>query len=289
MLALEVRDCQSSSAWLCRVLDWVSEKIDAFVIGERIATSRYDDVANNVADLRGKSGKRRRVDPDVVAQAEHDIAEGMSRSLRDTSRQKQRFSLRTAGRRADMNLLACQSAARACFAGENRLSIAFDGTDLGGEGPLGTCIYSCRKRKFSWLIPKVGRFLRRGAQPPMDGAFSQSSASHHSDINQSSVSHQSVISQSSAGRELQQRLHEETEGPVAHTEGGALLCRWEGIRGARPPTDNTLSQSSANHHPGVNQTSVVHQSATSQPSAGRGAQPPTLRNKHSILQKTSTE
>ena len=35
MLALEekIRDCQSSSAWLCRVLDWVSEKIGACVIG----------------------------------------------------------------------------------------------------------------------------------------------------------------------------------------------------------------------------------------------------------------
>ena len=131
--------------------------------------------------------------------------------------------------------------------------------------------------------------LKRFSAGCHQSVISQSSVSHQSVITQSSVSHHSVITQSSAGRELQQRLHQETEGPVVHTEGGARLCRWEGIRGARPPTDNTLSQSSASHHPGVNQAPVVHQSATSQPSAGRGAQPPTLRNKHSILQKTSTE
>ena len=91
------------------------------MIGESIATSRYDDVAKGVADLRGKSGKRRRVDPDALAQAEADIAEGMSRSLRDTSRQKQRFSF---ARRADTNLFACKSATRACFANENIVSIA---------------------------------------------------------------------------------------------------------------------------------------------------------------------
>ncbi len=101
-------------------------------------------------------------------------------------------------------------------------------------------------------------------------AITQSSLSHRSVITQSSVSHRAAIGQSSVshqrGASSSSGSHQETEGPVAHTEGGAFWCRWEGIRGARPPTDNTLSQSSASHHPGVNQTSVVHLSATSQPS-----------------------
>ena len=160
MLALEekIRDCQSSSAWLRRVLACVSEKIEACVIAESIATSRYYDIPMEFVDPRGTSGKRRRVDPDVMAQAEGDIVEGASRSLQDTSRQTKRFSLRTAARRADWNLLACKSATRACSAGENRVSIAFDATDLGCEGTLGTCIYSTRKRKASWLIPNAVRF-----------------------------------------------------------------------------------------------------------------------------------
>ena len=156
-----MRDCQSSSAWLRRVLACVAETIEACVIAGSIATSRYDNIPKDCADPRGKSGKRRRVDPDVMAQAEGDIVEGASRSLQDTSRQTKRFSLRTAARRADTNLLGCKAATRACFAGENRVSIAFDGTDLGCEGTLGTCIYSFRKRKSSWLIPKAGRFLLR--------------------------------------------------------------------------------------------------------------------------------
>ena len=161
MLALKekTRDCQSSSASLRSILAWVSEKIDACVIKKSIATSQYNDIPKDVADPRGKTGKRRRVDPDVMAQAEGDIVEGASRSLQDTSRQTKRFSLRTAARRADANLLGCKAATRACFAGVNRVSIAFDGTDLGCEGTLGTCIYSTRKRKASWLIPKVGRFF----------------------------------------------------------------------------------------------------------------------------------
>ena len=283
MLAQEekIRNCQSSSAWLRRVLACVSEKIEACVIAGSIATTRYDAIPKDFADPRGKSGKRRRVDADVMAQAEGDIVEGASRSLRDASRQTKRFSVRTAGRRADTNLLGCKAATRACFAGENRVSIAFDGTDLGCEGTLSTCIYSTRKRKASWLIPKAGRFFNRrwggirGAEPPTDGAFSPPSVSHQPVIIQASIGHRSAISQSSVchqrGASSSSGSHQETEGPVPRTEGGAFLCRWEGLRGARPPTDNTLSQSSASHHPGVNQTSVVHQSAISWPSAGRGA------------------
>ena len=269
MLALEVRDCQSSSAWLCRVLDWVSEKIDAFVIGESIATSRYDDVAKGVADLRGKSGNRRRVDPDALAQAEADIAEGMSRSLRDTSRQKQRFSLRTAGRRADTHLLACKSAARACFANENRVSIAFDGTELGCEGTLGTCIYSFRKRKFSWLIPKVGRFFASRSSTAhgwsLQSVISQSSASHHSGINQSSVSHQSVISGAGA--------------PAAAPRGNGRprgSYRRRGVFCAAGKASVELDRPriipSVSHQPIIIRALIRHQSFTSQPSAGRGAE-----------------
>ena len=69
-----------------------------------MATSRYDDIPKDFADPRGKSGKRRRVDPDVMAQAEGDIVAGASRSLQDTSRLTERFSLRTPARRADTNL-----------------------------------------------------------------------------------------------------------------------------------------------------------------------------------------
>ena len=216
MLAQEekIRDGQSSSAWLRRVLACVSERIEACVIEGSIATSRYDDIPKDVADPRGKSGKRRRVDPDVMAQAEGDIVEGASRSLQDASRQTKRFSLRTAARRADMNLLGCKAATRACFAGENRVSIAFDGTDLGCEGTLGTCIYSTRKRKASWLIPKAGRFfcVVGAASAELSRPRMGPSSDHQSVICQSSLRHQSVIGQpsvsrqSSAGRELQQRL-----------------------------------------------------------------------------------
>ena len=199
MLAQEekIRDCQNSSAWLRRILACASEKIEACVIEGSIATSRYDDIPKDVADPRGKSGKRRRVDPDVMAQAEGDIVEGASRSLQDASRQTKRFSLRTAARRADMNLLGCQAATRACFAGENRVSIAFDGTDLGCEGTLGTCIYSTRKRKASWLIPKAGRFFCAAgkASVELDRPRIIPSVSHQPIIIRALIRHQSFTSQ----------------------------------------------------------------------------------------------
>ena len=88
MLALETKiRFQSASARLRRVLAWVSDKIDDCVIAERIATPRYGETPNDVAEPRGKSGRRRRVDPDALAQAEGDIVEGRSSTMQATSRQ----------------------------------------------------------------------------------------------------------------------------------------------------------------------------------------------------------
>ena len=51
------------------------------------------------------------------------------------------------------------------------------------------------------------------------------------------------------------------------------MRRWDGIRGAQPPTDGAFSQSSVSHQPVIIQASISHQSAISQSSVShqRGA------------------
>ena len=137
----------------------IAAKIDMLILEGRSGDARH--TAPEGSCLRGVTGRRRRIDQDVRAQAENDATCGKGISLMSIATIKGNFSKRTAIRQQHVRTLCYIAATARVFAGENQFSMCLDETTIGDEPTMGLCVYSTKHKLGAWLLPQAWRCQRQ--------------------------------------------------------------------------------------------------------------------------------